>query len=86
MKHPGGASNTDLVAELHFHWPLTKPSEAPAHVLTERPSDVAVVAPHGLTEEVCERVSAAEEFPEDVFWVAECEVVVEGLSIVVMAP
>lgn len=38
------------------------------------------------TEEVCKWVAASEEFPEDVIWVAECEMFVEMLSVVEMAP
>ncbi|TNN42627.1 hypothetical protein EYF80_047182 [Liparis tanakae] len=39
-----------------------------------------------LTEEVRERVAAAEEFPEDVVRVAECELVVEVVPVVEVAP
>lgn len=49
----------------------------------DSPSDLAS---HSLTKKVCERVSATKEFPEDVIWVAECEGVVEVVSIVVMVP
>lgn len=39
-----------------------------------------------LTKQVCKWVSATEEFPEYIFWVAECELFMEMLSIVEMAP
>ena len=39
-----------------------------------------------LTEKVCKRVSASEEFPEDVVWVTECERFVEMISVVEMSP
>lgn len=39
-----------------------------------------------LTKKVCKWVSATEEFPEDVFWVAECEAFMEMVSVVEMAP
>lgn len=48
----------------------------------DSPSDFAS---HSLTEKL-ERVSATKEFPEDVIRVAECEGVVEVVSVVVVVP
>lgn len=39
-----------------------------------------------LTKKVCKWVSATKEFPEDIIWVAECELFVEVISIVKVAP
>lgn len=39
-----------------------------------------------LTKKVCKWVSATKEFPENIFWVAECELFVEMISIVEMSP
>ena len=39
-----------------------------------------------LTKKVSKRVPATEEFPEDIFWVAECELIMEMISIVEVTP
>lgn len=35
-----------------------------------------------LTKEVCKRISAAEEFPENILWITECEPATEVITVV----